>query len=57
MTLDFGSIIACAHVGDDSFDEDSDEAALAEHLALVHNSVSSDVFNSNFSFSIIEFSL
>ena len=29
---------------------------MAEHLALVHNSISSDVFNSNFSFSILEIS-
>ena len=43
-----------SHVGDDCFDPDTDEATLAEHLHNDHNLNSVGLFNSNFSFTILE---
>ena len=43
-----------SHVGDSMFDDESDEAALAEHLQVVHKLDSVDHFNSNYTFTILE---
>ena len=43
-----------SYVGDNCFDPDTDEATLAEHLHDDHNLNSVDLFNSNYSFTILE---
>jgi len=43
-----------SHVGDEVFDEDSDEATLAEHLQVCHNLTTVDHFNNNYSFTVLE---
>ena len=45
-----------SHVGDMTFDSETDEATLAEHLHDEHNITLVDQFNSNYSFTIIEIS-
>ena len=43
-----------SYVGNDCFDPDTDEAKLAKHLHNDHNLNSVDLFNSNYSFTILE---
>jgi len=43
-----------SHVGDEVFDEESDEATLAEHLQVCHNLTTTDLFDESYWFTVLE---